>query len=68
MTRQIILGYIPFRTDGIDLIDEDNTWSMLFCYTEQLAHKFGSIAEVLLDEFGFATALAKSVLPVPGTP
>jgi len=51
LRARIILGYTPFRTDGINLIDEDDTWGMLLSDTEQLAHKFWSISEVLLNEF-----------------
>ena len=42
----------PLGTDSVDLIDEDDTGRHLLGDPEQLAHKLGSISEVLLDKLG----------------
>jgi hypothetical protein len=51
LERRAIPGHIPFCTNGIDLIDEDDTWSMLLGHTEQFAYKLRPIAKVFLDKF-----------------
>ena len=43
--------YLPLRSDGVDLVNEDDTWRMLFRDTEELSDEFWTISEVFLDKF-----------------
>ena len=42
--------HLPFGSHGIDLVNEDNTGTVLVSHPEQLAHKLGAVAKVLLDQ------------------
>ena len=41
---------IPFGTDCVDLVDENDTRGVLFSYTEQFPNKFWTVAEVFLNQ------------------
>mmetsp|Transcript_4964 Transcript_4964/g.16607 ORF Transcript_4964/g.16607 Transcript_4964/m.16607 type:complete len:323 (-) Transcript_4964:459-1427(-) len=41
---------VPFRTHGVDLVNEDDGRRVLVGHPEQLAHELGPVSEVLLDE------------------
>jgi len=43
---------VPFSTNGVNLINEDDAWRMVLCHTEHLTNKFRTISEVFLDQFG----------------
>ena len=79
LTVSTCLRVEPLRGDGVNLVNEDNTWRMLLSHPEQFSYELGTVSEILLNELGtdntkesggrlVATALARSVLPVPGTP
>merc|ERR1712125_254819 len=72
-------GVITLGTDGIDFVNKYNGGTQIICYSEKLPHKFGSITKIFLNQFGsdhtqkgafvlLATAFAKRVFPVPGSP
>lgn len=42
--------FVPLRSYGIDLINEDNRRSMLFCYSEQLPDQLWSVTKILLNQ------------------
>ncbi len=42
----------PFGSYGVDFIDENDRWGVLFGDTEQLADQLGAIPTVLLDQLG----------------
>jgi hypothetical protein len=43
-------SHIPLSTNGINFINEYDTWGMLFCYPEHFSHEFWSITEVFLNQ------------------
>lgn len=43
---------VPLRTDGVNFVDENNTWCVFFRYSEKLAYKLGPISQVLLNKLG----------------
>merc|ERR1712192_10410 len=44
------VALVPFGADGVNLINEDDTWAVLICNSEQLAHQLRSISKILLDQ------------------
>ena len=41
----------PFGTDGVDLVDKNDTRCMFLSHTEQLPNEFWTVTKVLLNEF-----------------
>lgn len=46
------LSIETFGCDGVDLVDEDNTWRVLASHAEDIADHTRTLAEVFLDKFG----------------
>lgn len=42
---------VPFCTNGVDLVNEDDTGCVLFCDTEELSDEFWTISEIFLNKF-----------------
>ena len=40
----------PFGSNGVNFINEDDTWCMFFCHPDQLSDNFGTVTKVFLDE------------------
>ena len=45
-----IHSHQPFSADSINLVDEDDTGTVLIGHPEQLPHQLGTVSEVLLDQ------------------
>ena len=43
------VGFVAFRSDGVDLVDEDDGGRVVFGDAEQLTDQLGPVTEVLLD-------------------